>query len=125
MLMIPVRLMAPTVAMVILAVLASASEALAQGEDEVEFGFTFDLETVEDDNRCLRMNIDKGNQAGRGESIVVLGYVAHTDVVNDEHRVKTLDKANRPMSIETDGEGRLWLIVGADSGLEGLRAFLL
>ena len=56
---------------------------------------------------------------------MVLGNVAHTDVVNDEHRVKTLDKADRPMSIETDGEGRLWLIVGADSGLEGLRAFLL
>ena len=37
-----------------------------------------------DRNRYLRMNIDKGNQANGGEDMVVLGNVAHGEVVNRE-----------------------------------------
>ena len=75
---------------------------------------------LEDGNRHLRMNIDKGNQARGGESMVVLGNVAHPEVVNTEHRVKTLDNADLPFMVSTEGEGRVWLIVGTDSGFEGL-----
>ena len=50
----------------------------------------------------------------------VLGHVAHPDVHNREYRLKTLDNANRPLNVATDSEGRLWLIVGTDSGFEGL-----
>ena len=75
---------------------------------------------LEDINRYLRMNIDKGNQARGGESMVVLGDVAHPDVLNREYRVKTLDNVDLPLSVTTDGEGRVWLIVGTDSGFEGL-----
>ena len=74
----------------------------------------------EDGNRYLRMNIDKGNQARGGESMVVLGNVAHPEVANREYRVKTLDNVDMPLSVTTDGEGRVWLIVGTDSGFEGL-----
>ena len=74
-------------------------------------------------NRYLRMNIDKGNQANGGEDMIVLGNVAHGEVVNREYRIKTLDNMDLPLSIETDGEGRVWLIVGTDSGFEGLSAF--
>ena len=75
---------------------------------------------LEDGNRHLRMNIDKGNQSRGGESMVVLGNVAHPEVVNTEYRVKTLDNADLPFMVSTDGEGRVWLIVGTDSGFEGL-----
>ena len=78
--------------------------------------------TEEDRNRYLRMNIDKGNQANGGEDMVVLGNVAHGEVVNREYRIKTLDNMDQPLSVSTDGEGRVWLIVGTDSGFEGLSA---
>ena len=74
----------------------------------------------EDDGGYLRMNIDKGNQSRGGESMVVLGNVAHHDVVNREYRIKTLDNADMPLSVNADSEGRVWLIVGTDSGFEGL-----
>ena len=74
-------------------------------------------------NRYLRMNIYKGNQANGGEDMVVLGNAAHGEVVNREYRIKTLDNVDLPLSVSTDGEGRVWLIVGTDSGFEGLSAF--
>ena len=75
---------------------------------------------VENGNRHLRMNIDKGNQARGGESMVVLGNVAHPQVLGREYRIKTLDNLDIPLSVTADGEGRVWLIVGTDSGFEGL-----
>ena len=76
----------------------------------------------EGDNRHLRTNIDKGNQAQGGESMVVLGNVAHPDVQSKEYRIKTLDNKDLPLMVDTDSEGRVWLIVGTDSGFEGLSA---
>ena len=76
--------------------------------------------TVEDGIGHLRMNIDKGNQSRGGEAMVVIGNVAHPDVTGREYRIKTLNNDVQPVTVETDGEGRLWLIVGTDSGFEGL-----
>ena len=79
--------------------------------------------TVEEgDNQHLRMNIDKGNQSRGGESMVVLGNVAHPEVRGSEYRIKTLDNSDAPLMVDTDSEGRVWLIVGTDSGFEGLTA---
>ena len=78
--------------------------------------------TVVDDNQYLRMNIDKGNQSKGGGSMVVIGNVAHPDVVDREYRIKTLDNANMSLTANADEEGRIWLIVGTDSGFEGLSA---
>ena len=83
---------------------------------------TIEPKTVEDDSRYFRMNIDKGNQSNGGESMVVLGNLTHPEVVGSEYRIKTLDSAGLPLNAETDGDGRLWLIVGTDSGFEGLTA---
>ena len=79
--------------------------------------------TPEDDSGYFRMNIDKGNQSNGGESMVVVGHVAHPDVTGEEYRIKTLDNSASPVQVTADGEGRLWLIVGTDSGFEGLSAF--
>ena len=79
--------------------------------------------TVEEvDNQHLRMNIDKGNQSQGGESMAVLGDVAHPEVRGSEYRIKTLDNSDAPLIVDTDSEGRVWLIVGTDSGFEGLTA---
>ena len=79
--------------------------------------------TPEDGSGYFRMNIDKGNQSNGGESMVVAGHVAHPAVSGEEYRLKPLDNSGRPVSVTADGEGRLWLIVGTDSGFEGLSAF--
>ena len=55
--------------------------------------------------------------------MVVLGHVAHPAVTGEEYRLKSLDNSGSPVSVTADGEGRLWLIVGTDSGFEGLSAF--
>ena len=75
---------------------------------------------VEDENGYLRMNIDKGNQSNGGQAMAVLGNVAHDEVEDREYRIKTLDNTGLPLSVTTDSEGRAWLIVGTDSGFEGL-----
>lgn len=76
--------------------------------------------TVEDRIGHLRMNIDKGNQSRGGAAMVVIGNVAHPDLTGREYRIKTLNNDGRPLTVETDGEGGVWLIVGTDSGFEGL-----
>lgn len=68
----------------------------------------------------LRMTIDKGNQASEGEDMINLGNVAHPDVAGTEYRIKTLNNEERPFDVTADEGGRLWLIVGTDSGFEGL-----
>ena len=81
---------------------------------------TIEPTVEEDDTLHLRMNIDKGNQSNGGESMVVLGNVANPKVSGREFRIKTLDSMDLPLYVETNDEGRLWLIVGTDSGFEGL-----
>ncbi len=83
---------------------------------------TVEPTAAEGDNRHLRMNIDKGNQSQGGADMVVIGNVAHSEVTGREHRLKTLDNEGQPLSVESDGSGRVWLIVGTDSGFEGLTA---
>jgi hypothetical protein len=52
-----------------------------------------------------------------------LGDVAHPEVTGDEYRIKTLDNPDRPLEVTTDQDGRVWLVVGTDSGFEGLSSF--
>ena len=77
----------------------------------------------EDDSGYLRMNIDKGNQATEGEAMINLGNVAHPEVTGDEYKIKTLHNEGSPFEVVTDNQGRVWLIVGTDSGFEGLSTF--
>ena len=76
----------------------------------------------QDSSGWLRSNIDKGNQANGGTEMVVIGNVSHPDVVGDEYKIKTLTNEGSPLSVTTDANGGVWLIVGTDSGFEGLTA---
>ena len=75
--------------------------------------------TFEDDIGHLRLNIDKGNQATGGEAVVLLGDITHPDATDGSYQIKTLTNADAPLTVRTDGEGRVWLVVGTDSGFEG------
>ena len=81
---------------------------------------TVEPEAALDSSGYLRMNIDKGNQSRSGSQMAVLGTVGHPDIVGDGFRLKTLDSMDRPVVVEADDSGGAWLIVGTDSGFEGL-----
>ena len=81
---------------------------------------TAEPEAAPDSTGHLRMNIDKGNQSRGGPQMGVLGNVGHPDIVGDEFRLKTLDNMDSPVVVKADDSGSAWLIVGTDSGFEGL-----
>jgi hypothetical protein len=63
------------------------------------------------------MNIDKGNQVGRGVDMDTLGHVG----VSDTTTVFTLINRNNSshlFTITSDSNGELWVCIGTDSGFE-------
>lgn len=83
---------------------------------------TIEPSQEQDSSGWLRSNIDKGNQANGGGEMVVVGNVSHPDVAGDEYKIKTLTNDGIPLSVTSDANGGVWLIVGTDSGFEGLTA---
>ena len=81
---------------------------------------TVEPANVIDGSGYYRINIDKGNQSRSGTQMVVIGDLAHPDVSDHEYRIKTLDNSDSPVTVEADRAGNAWLIVGTDSGFEGL-----
>ncbi len=79
------------------------------------------LPVREDNSRVtyLRMNIDKGNQSQEGTDMINIGHIG---IEGDEYRYELIrrDNGDRPFSATTDANGNLWLIIGTDSGFEGL-----
>ena len=73
---------------------------------------------VRDGMGWFRMNIDKGNQSVGGVDMSVIGDMA----VKDTTTVYTVVRRSMstPMKRRTDSNGALWLVVGTDSGFEGL-----
>ncbi|MGA0556313.1 hypothetical protein ACO2Q8_06670 [Larkinella sp. VNQ87] len=65
-----------------------------------------------------RLNIPKGNQAEGTETVPVLGNIGIGD---DATGYKLIQRSNeQPITIKTNDAGELWLLVGTDSGFEGL-----
>ncbi|GAB3266811.1 hypothetical protein GCM10027347_35070 [Larkinella harenae] len=65
-----------------------------------------------------RLNIDKGNQAEGSAAVPVLGNIG---VGDDATQYKLIQRTNQqPITMKTNDAGELWLLVGTDSGFEGL-----
>ena len=64
-----------------------------------------------------RMNIDKNNQSQGGKDMKVIGDFAN----GTDQFVYTLKdlKSNALIEVQSDDNGKLWVIVGTDSGYEG------
>lgn len=70
------------------------------------------------DQQFLIMNIDKGNQSQRGKDMDVLGTVG---ISGDEFIYQLITRENEEVfEAETNQQGELWVIVGFDSGFEGI-----
>ncbi len=70
----------------------------------------------QDDMDYYRMIIDKGGQSQGGADMVVLGDFSN-DTNMDEYTLKTVSN-DTPVTVTTNSDGELWLIVGTDSGFE-------
>ena len=78
----------------------------------------FEPKNVIDGDNWYRLNIDKGNQAAGGEDIVILGNVGVADNITSYALIKRTSPS--VIRVKTDSLGSLWLIIGTDSGFEGL-----
>jgi len=74
---------------------------------------------VEQDSYVL--NIDKGNQFESGEDVITLGNIA---VAPNTTEYTLITRSNMNMNsrfyAQTNSKGELWLIIGTDSGFEGV-----
>ena len=71
-------------------------------------------------NSYLRMNIDIGSQSNSGTQAVVLGNVANSRPCEQsrEWELKGLESESTLAGISVPADGRVWLLIGADSGFE-------
>jgi hypothetical protein len=71
-----------------------------------------------DGSLTMQMNLDKGNQGSGGADMQVSGDIANTKLCPDEtYQLKTLSLTG--FSVTSDASGRLWIVLGTDSGFEG------
>ncbi len=73
------------------------------------------------DGDHYRMNVDKGNQAQKGENAVVIGTIENSNSTcqSASYEMVTIHSQNDPVTATADGNGVLWFFVGTDSGFEG------
>ncbi len=65
------------------------------------------------------INIQKGQQSEGGQDMQMIGNIAIGD---DKTEYELINRSNldNPFKANTDANGNLWLIIGTDSGFEGL-----
>ena len=67
------------------------------------------------------INVDKNNQSQSGLHMSVAGDIANGDECGEEELYREIERSHvHDTTITADAEGQLWLIVGTDSGFEGL-----
>jgi len=68
----------------------------------------------------LRMNIDKGNQFNSGVDMIILGDAAKGEGPGQDDESYQYKNFNYDFKVDTNDAGELWIIIGADSGFEGI-----
>ena len=82
-------------------------------------------EIVEDSGGWLRMSLDKGNQASEGEDMINIGTISNPNIdlntfTGEEYALMTLENHYYSFNVTSDSEGKIWVLLGTDSGFEGL-----
>lgn len=74
---------------------------------------------AKDNTGQWKLNWDKGAQSEGGKDAVLLGTIG---IEGEDVKYQIIKRANSqaPFSAKTNDKGELWLIVGTDSGFEGL-----
>jgi hypothetical protein len=68
----------------------------------------------------FRMNIDIGSQSNSGNDMVVLGNAVKGEGPGQGDESYQYKNFNHSFRVNTNDEGELWVIIGADSGFEGI-----
>ncbi len=76
-----------------------------------------DPKPVVTDDGYYRVRLDKRNQAGGGNDIVTLGHIAKAGSDDDSYQYKSFEAE---FEVTTNDKGEAWVIIGTDSGFEGL-----
>jgi hypothetical protein len=75
-------------------------------------------------NGYLRMNVDKGNQSTGGTAASVAGNIANgipCEQASPYHPFALIQRSHQhTTNVRANANGELWLLVGTDSGFEGL-----
>ncbi|GAB3886812.1 hypothetical protein [Spirosoma agri] len=66
------------------------------------------------------LNIDKGYQNDNGKDAILIGNIGVDDDDADGYELITRSNADKPFVARSSSNGELWLLVGTDSGFEGL-----
>ncbi|WP_338870174.1 hypothetical protein WBJ53_22060 [Spirosoma sp. SC4-14] len=74
----------------------------------------------EKQNEFYSLNIDKGTQNNDGKDAILLGNVGIGDDQPETYKLITRSNAEKPFTARSNDKGELWLLVGTDSGFEGL-----
>lgn len=67
-----------------------------------------------------RLNIDKGNQAEEGADMINIGHIGVSAGTTAFTIITRTNNSKNSFTITTDEAGEIWLVVGTDSGFEGL-----
>lgn len=70
-------------------------------------------------NNYYSINVDKGNQSQGGADMQVLGHIGTTAQLG-QWRIINRNNLNTPLRVRSNPQGLLWVIIGIDSGFEGL-----
>lgn len=72
-----------------------------------------------DSDGFLRLNLDKGQQSAGGTDMKVVGDIGNTLLCPDDtYQAKTLSLTG--FGVQSAADGSVWVIVGTDSGFEGI-----
>ena len=70
-------------------------------------------------NGFYSVNIDKGDQSTGGKEAIVLGNIGTSNAM-ETYTLITRTNIDKPFVARANAQGELWLIIGTDSGFEGL-----
>lgn len=70
-------------------------------------------------NNFYEFNLDKGNQAEGGKDLILLGNVGAGENVT-QYKLIQRSSQGKTISAKANDKGELWVVVGTDSGFEGI-----
>ena len=79
---------------------------------------------IVDAAQYYRDNFDHGAQLQNGRTVSSIGDLAtsNTNCAVPRYELKQYDSGSTPITVTADASGRLWLVLGVDSGFEGTTA---
>jgi hypothetical protein len=82
--------------------------------------------TVKQADGNYRVNLERGNQAESGRQGKVLGVQGSDDLACDSGKwVAQTRKSDEAIELQADKDGKLWIMLGTDSGFEAANALYL